>query len=321
MQFPYMRLYHSDKDIKEMFEKLKKYNYKDRLLYDNDYVLRSINIKNPRYMNRSIILLSKDSDYNDFNKLSSMFTDECRMRCRVYKVKLSPYEYYVKNEKKILEECKVKYGNMDLKNQREVLYKSVKECTSFRPTNMIAFIDMFNVKSILDFSAGWGDRLIGFLASKADVYYGIDPNKCVYNKYKDIIDYFKVPKKKVYLMNVNFEEADIKGTEVDLVFTSPPYFDLEDYVDDNNKSIIKYKDEGEWFSKFLKIALLKAWGCINSGGHMALCINQRKDNIYIYKMMSLMKRLEDCTFLGIISYSSTELKNPQPIFVYKKMKK
>ena len=50
---------------------------------------------------------------------------------------------------------------------------------------------MYEADTVLDFSSGWGDRLIGFLASKASTYWGFDPNECVQANYLNMIDFFE----------------------------------------------------------------------------------------------------------------------------------
>ena len=51
-------------------------------------------------------------------------------------------------------------------------------CSQFKPNAAKALYDYFNVKNVLDFSMGWGDRLAGFYASmNTELYVGIDPRK------------------------------------------------------------------------------------------------------------------------------------------------
>ena len=51
-------------------------------------------------------------------------------------------------------------------------------CAQFKPNVAKVLYDKLSSKNILDFSAGWGDRLAGFYSSETSEYYlGIDPRK------------------------------------------------------------------------------------------------------------------------------------------------
>ena len=51
-------------------------------------------------------------------------------------------------------------------------------CAQFKPNVSKVLYDKLRSKNVLDFSAGWGDRLAGFYASETSEYYvGIDPRK------------------------------------------------------------------------------------------------------------------------------------------------
>ena len=59
-----------------MFNKLKQYNYKERIIH-KPYKLKNIS-KNIdlKYQNKYTIILNKDSDYDNWNKISSYFTEK-----------------------------------------------------------------------------------------------------------------------------------------------------------------------------------------------------------------------------------------------------
>ena len=51
-------------------------------------------------------------------------------------------------------------------------------CSQFKPNVAKVLYDKLDSKSILDFSAGWGDRLAGFYGSETGEFYiGIDQEK------------------------------------------------------------------------------------------------------------------------------------------------
>ena len=65
-------------------------------------------------------------------------------------------------------------------------------CSQFKPNVAKILYDKLGSKNILDFSAGWGDRLAGFYGSESGEYYlGIDPRKenhPIYNEQKDFYE-------------------------------------------------------------------------------------------------------------------------------------
>jgi 16S rRNA G966 N2-methylase RsmD len=130
----------------------------------------------------------------------------------------------------------------------------------------------YKIKSIFDPCAGWGGLAISAIALNLDAYIGVDSNPRLKPVYENIFDFFSsrkeldLNKQKFKLVtdtieNVNCEE--ILGEhfgKIDCVFSSPPYFTLELYNnDDSNQSIYKKKSTHienrsyqEWKDKFLR---------------------------------------------------------------------
>ena len=131
-----------------------------------------------------------------------------------------------------------------------------------------------NNGDVLDFSAGWGDRLAGFYASNCKRYVGIDPNISVCKSYNEQMKlYEQYNHKEVEIINKAAEDVDLEDKQFDLVFTSPPYFDLERYSNENNQSWIRYKTLDEWLNKFLFSTINNAWNHLKNGGYIILNIS------------------------------------------------
>ena len=105
--------------------------------------------------------------------------------------------------------------------------------SQFRPATAMAVYDLFQAKNVLDFSSGWGDRLVGFMASQAESYVGIDPNSNLFPEYKKMIDLYNVDGKSIEMVEGCAEDVDLQEKTFDLIFTSPPYFTVERYTQDN----------------------------------------------------------------------------------------
>ena len=153
-------------------------------------------------------------------------------------------------------------------------------CSQFKPNVAKAMYDYFNVKNVLDFSMGWGDRLAGFYASmNTELYVGVDPRKenhPIYEQqaryYDSHLTFFEKEKKTKFHCDAaedfNFDEY---YDTFDIIFTSPPYFNIERYGNDDNQSWVRYKDIDSWNYQFLQKALDNMIPTLKSGGK--LCVN------------------------------------------------
>ena len=155
-------------------------------------------------------------------------------------------------------------------------------CAQFKPNVAKVLYDKLGSKNILDFSAGWGDRLAGFYASETSEYYvGIDPRKenhPIYNEQSEFYDTHKSifePKKKVEFICSPAEDVDFTkyNDTFDTVFTSPPYFNVERYSYDDTQSWVKYKEINEWNEHFLQRTLKNLWCSVKSGGYLLVNIS------------------------------------------------
>ena len=119
-----------------------------------------------------------------------------------------------------------------------------------KPNVTKALTEYFGSKTMLDFSAGWGDRLSGGCASETiEHYVGIDPRKENHPLYKQQAEFYQKHTSffenptKVDLHQSPAEDFDYSDYQdyFDLVFTSPPYFNVERYGDDDTQSWIRYE--------------------------------------------------------------------------------
>jgi hypothetical protein len=208
---------------------------------------------------------------------------------------------------------------------------------------MVSLIKFFNAKRILDFSAGWGDRLIGAMAAPGvEFYCGVDPNSCLHSNYQKMIDFFiknDKDKKKFMMVHSPFETAKIPNKKYDLVCTSPPYFTLEIYSDESTQSTSSLSSSNssslsdssnsnvdKWLNDFLFFSLRKAWKHLIKGGHMVIIINDMKEIKFVEKMLNYVKnRIVDSKYLGTIGYAEKmndqpgKYKSPQPMWIWEKL--
>jgi hypothetical protein len=139
---------------------------------------------------------------------------------------------------------------------------------------------------IYDSSSGWGGRILGAMASRKKTHYiGTDPNpdnfipelgisryeyvakfyndNCVDDFSETFTKFFEVEKQgNTYelfqdgseLIQHNPQYQKYKG-KLDLSFTSPPYFNREQYSQDENQSFKAYGEYEDWRQNFLRPTL------------------------------------------------------------------
>ena len=160
-------------------------------------------------------------------------------------------------------------------------------CAQFKPNVSKVIYDKLNSKNVLDFSAGWGDRLAGFYAGETSEYYlGIDPRKenhPIYEEQSEFYDKHRSmfePNKTSEFICQPAEDVDFTKykDKFDTVFTSPPYFNVERYSYDDTQSWVKYKEIDEWNENFLQKTLKNLWCSVKSGGYLLVNISDVYSN-------------------------------------------
>jgi len=163
-------------------------------------------------------------------------------------------------------------------------YRSNKSVSGFMPCVAKAIYEKYcpDNGKVLDFCAGYGGRMFGaFACDKVSSYTGIEVNfKSYYNSgelYRNLLK-FSGEKKQVVLINQDaiVGMKQFSDNAFDFCFTSPPYFDTEEYSDDESQSIFQYTSYGKWFKKFLlksvkeaiRISKKVAINIANTGSYM-----------------------------------------------------
>jgi 16S rRNA G966 N2-methylase RsmD len=125
--------------------------------------------------------------------------------------------------------------------------------TIYRPLMAKTVVTHFNVKSVLDVCVGWGGRMLGACSVEGVRYTGIEPCVKTYDGLCSIRDKLKLAD--VELINKPAERAlyeDIpEDTKFDMALTSPPYYNLELYSDEDTQSL-SYGTYEQWIEKFMK---------------------------------------------------------------------
>jgi len=236
-------------------------------------------IKKEKYRDRYFSFENRNGDYDNIDILVDYFNEEIRMKGKLNHEKYSPIDAWKNKDflvKIVTEFLENNTGDLTSFDLRELIWSNRLECNSFKASLASSVYWQFNAKKILDISSGWGDRLLGAMAHYSDRYLGFDPNIELQPGYNGMKDMFLLEKYKsaFEVRPIQFEEADLQGETFDLIFTSPPYYDFEVYVEgDKTQSMERYKTLDEWLVGFLFTSLKKAWSVLIQSGNMVIHIN------------------------------------------------
>lgn len=201
------------------------------------------------------------------------------------------------------------------------MYSGSHKVSNFRPTIAKYIYDNYSgAGRVLDFSSGFGGRLLGALSSnKVKSYWGCEPSSKTHYQLWKILKDFNKPN--FFIEYSPFEDTNLSN-DYDLVFSSPPYFDTEKYSNELTQSYLKYPTKEQWKNGFLRVLIEKSYKYLKSGGYFIINIaNVRTYNDLEQDTLNLAK---DIGFILKKTYKM-QLSNLmkagfkyEPIFVFKK---
>jgi len=133
---------------------------------------------------------------------------------------------------------------------------------NFRPLVARAIIDRFSPPGgrVLDYCAGFGGRLLGSLVLDRH-YIGIDASELQVQGLKKMWNALRVMARgTAELHHARAEDFlfKIPAHSIDLVFSSPPFFDTELYGSDSAQSALRYPKYQDWLRHFLEVIIVEA---------------------------------------------------------------
>ena len=147
----------------------------------------------------------------------------------------------------------------------------------FRPSIAMSIYDRFKPTSVLDFTMGWGGRLVGACALDVPRYIGVDSNTNLREPYKQMVSFLKpLSATKTTLFFRDALSVDYDKLDYDMVLTSPPYFNIERYANQPNRT------KENWISEFYGPLFAKTFAGMKRGGHYCLNIPEE-----IYRAVAL----------------------------------
>lgn len=265
----------------------------------------------------------------------SYFPHAFNVRC---KGTITPLEAF--NDDKILKSairktCTLSDGFSE-SNLRSIIrmHSGVQTVSNFRPVAAAALYDYFAPRGVIwDMSGGWGGRLLGAIRSGTKHYIATEPStetaKGLNLLGEQFGDRYTFNKKKYFDYDIV-----VKGSEVfkpaknslDFCFTSPPYFDLEQYSDEKTQSYVKYGTKELWANEFLLKTFENCYYGLKKGKYMAINIADPKKSRGISLEQETIKQAIKAGFTHTNTLSLM-LKAPlgsgkqfksEPVFLFKK---
>jgi hypothetical protein len=220
-------------------------------------------------------------------------------------------------------EKRIKMGdNMSDNGIRKMLkvFTGTQCVSNFRPTASASIYTHFlpNGGKTWDMSGGYGGRLLGAWLAGVD-YVTTEPCGKTYDGLKRISEFLSFD---CELLKRGSEEADLPIHDIDLCFTSPPYFDCEKYSDEPTQSYLKFPTREAWLNDFMGQTISNCYSALKPDGTLLLNIQNVKsypdlvqDIIYLCNIKGF-----NCTEtwgLHLSNLAGGGLKT-EPILVFKK---
>lgn len=163
--------------------------------------------------------------------------------------------------------CNGYYDSLYLSTIRSklYLYAGMTKSTMYRPFLAKVICDYYGAKRVLDPCCGFGGRMLGVVASGAE-YIGFEPNEETYTRLIRLAEYLDITDK-VTIFNKPAEHMDeVSFEDVDLILTSPPYYDVEIYCGEETQSYWNYSSYIDWCNGWLFDVIKKSQSRLKPNG-------------------------------------------------------
>jgi len=132
-------------------------------------------------------------------------------------------------------------------------------------------------QNVLDYSCGFGTRLLGLMSLEKDInYYGYEPNIETYNNIIKMAEYFNFSDK-VHIECKGSENGTIK-VPIHFAFSSPCYYNSEIYSDEESQCYNRYKDYNIWLENYWRQTIKHIKNILEKDGTFAINIGNNSNN-------------------------------------------
>ena len=145
--------------------------------------------------------------------------------------------------------------------------------TMFRPQMAKLLCIKYQPKIVLDPCAGWGGRMLGVVATGAE-YIAFEPNTKTYESLINLSKFLGIEHRVRLICDDALKMNQYSLPKIDMILTSPPYFDLEIYTHESTQSIQNTSSYEIWNNLFLTPLIQKSLSYLNDDG--VSCLNVGK---------------------------------------------
>ncbi len=169
---------------------------------------------------------------------------------------------------------------------------------NFRPTAARALYALYSKPgdTVVDFSAGFGGRLLGAMTLQRH-YLGIDPAPPQIRGLRQMATALRsLSSATIELHEACAEEflMSLTSRSVDLVFSSPPYFDVERYSDEATQSYRRYPAYTLWRESFLRVIIEESYRILRRGGVLIMNVADVRGYPLAQDTHNIARRLFRC---------------------------
>ena len=309
--FPYYKL--SDDEIIKEYESLQRAT-KESILIDDEIQMSMVAVKLANYFHPQMWAVRVNGAHSPLER----FENDDKLRLVISRA----LTFY--SDRISVNEC----------NLRRMLsiFSNTTRVSNFRPTAAKAIFQEYSKDgdTVLDFSAGYGGRLLGCMVLNRN-YIGIEPCRSQVLGLRTMINMLERLVKprasaKIYQKCAEDFLPSIPSDSVPLVFSSPPYFNNELYSDENSQSYLRYPVYEDWLDGFLEKVVSESYRILKPGGRFIVNIA----DIERFDLSKDLKRLARKYFrlervlklrLGHKPYLRKQSGEPhkyEPVFVFRK---
>jgi hypothetical protein len=170
---------------------------------------------------------------------------------------------------------------------------------NFKPMNARAVFEYICPTmwgNVLDFSSGYGGRMLGSMTSNMRYNYtGIDPNTKTYNGLEALGELMnELGLGSGYSMhNIPSEQFNPEPGSYDAAFSSPPYFNLETYTDEPTQCMNSCSNLDEWFTTYVTPTIQMLHTALAKDAIYAVNIADYKDGKEEFKIVDRWKDISE----------------------------
>jgi len=158
-------------------------------------------------------------------------------------------------------------------------YTGTQCVSNFRPTAAACLYSHFAHPGAMvwDMSMGYGGRILGAIISDIN-YVGTDPAELTFKGLQQIKEDFGRDNRHYFLNKCGSEVFEPKENSLDFAFTSPPYFNWEQYGEEEGQSFNQYSGNEEWNNGFLRKTIQNAYKGLKKDKYMGLNVANIKSH-------------------------------------------